>query len=145
MTRAQRRSLSSRQQLCAASATARATPVGSMVYSGKSTLALVRRCRARGVGQTRDCTPRAAAARRWRALRCACGNPNSIARHQVCRVSAVSAGLLYGAVKSTYLQTFKARLAPARCRVAGVQCARATPQTSAALTRTAIRGCLPAS
>ena len=30
-------------------------------------------------------------------------------RWQVCRVSAVTAGLVYGAVKSTYLQTFKVR------------------------------------
>ena len=36
------------------------------------------------------------------------------ARCQVCRVSAVTAGLVYGAVKSTYLQTFKARWT-ARC------------------------------
>jgi len=28
---------------------------------------------------------------------------------QACRITAVGAGLLYGAVKSTYLQTFKAR------------------------------------
>ena len=58
----------------------------------------------RAARAARTCTPRG-----WRcAATLTSLQPH--ARFQVCRVSAVTAGLVYGAVKSTYLQTFKARL-----------------------------------
>lgn len=65
------------------------------MYSGTSTLALARRKRC--------------------SFMCAHAS-------QVCRVSAVSAGLLYGLTKSAYLKTFKVRTPCAWRRIATLAC-----------------------